>query len=97
NNAVDAMESTGGSLHVRAMAEGQTVRVTVADTGVGIPPKVLKRVFDPFFTTKPAGKGTGLGLSICFNIVQGLGGHIRIDSEEGKGTIFHITLPTGAA
>lgn len=96
NNAVDAMETTGGSLHVQATV-GQSphsLHVSVADTGVGIPPKVLKKIFDPFFTTKPAGKGTGLGLSICFNIVQGLGGHIRIDSEEGKGTTFHIVLPS---
>lgn len=96
NNAVDAMENKGGTLHVCATA-GETphsVRVAVSDTGTGIPPKVLKKIFDPFFTTKAAGKGTGLGLSICFNIVQGLGGHIRIDSEEGKGSTFYILLPT---
>lgn len=96
NNAVDAMENTGGSLHIHATAgeEAHSIRVAVTDTGPGIPPKVLKRIFDPFFTTKPAGKGTGLGLSICFSIVQGLGGHIRVDSVEGQGTTFHITLPT---
>lgn len=101
NNAVDAMEKNGGSLQVRATAghSPHSLHVAVADTGAGISPKVMKKIFDPFFTTKPAGKGTGLGLSICFNIVQGLGGHIRIDSEEGKGTTFHIVLPTatGAA
>lgn len=99
NNAVDAMEAQGGTLHVHATAgeSPHSVHVAVSDTGMGIPPKVLKKIFDPFFTTKPAGKGTGLGLSICFNIVQGLGGHIRIDSEEGKGTTFHILLPTAGS
>lgn len=98
NNAVDAMECTGGTLHVQATvgAEAHSVLVSVADTGPGIPPKVLKRIFDPFFTTKAVGKGTGLGLSICFTIVQGLGGHIRVDSAEGQGTTMHITLPTSA-
>lgn len=98
NNAVDAMECTGGTLHVQATvgAEAHSVLVSVADTGSGIPPKVLKRIFDPFFTTKAVGKGTGLGLSICFTIVQGLGGHIRVDSTEGQGTTMHITLPTSA-
>lgn len=98
NNAVDAMENSGGSLTVKATVDADApvpmVLVAVADSGTGIPPKVLKRIFDPFFTTKAAGKGTGLGLSICYGIVQGLGGHIRIDSVEGEGTTFFVSLPT---
>ena len=100
NNAVDAMEAQGGGkLHLSArQAEGQeAVHVAVQDNGPGIPPEVRARIFDPFFTTKPAGKGTGLGLSICYGIVQGLGGSITLDSEAGKGTTFHVLLPTDDA
>lgn len=96
NNAVDAMEGReGGSLRVHALREpdADSVRVSVSDTGMGIPPKVMARIFDPFFTTKPAGKGTGLGLSICYGIVQGLGGSITVESVEGQGTTFHVLLP----
>lgn len=96
NNAVDAMEGReGGSLRVDALREpdADSVRVSVSDTGMGIPPKVMARIFDPFFTTKPAGKGTGLGLSICYGIVQGLGGSITVESVEGQGTTFHVLLP----
>jgi PAS domain S-box-containing protein len=67
--------------------------VEVEDTGHGIPASVLSRVFDPFFTTKPVGIGTGLGLSISQNIVKGFGGEITIQSKEGSGTIFRVSLP----
>lgn len=95
NNAVDAMEGTGGQLSLRARlaADGHRVHVAVQDTGPGIPPEVKARIFDPFFTTKPAGKGTGLGLSICYGIVQGLGGSITLDSTPGEGATFHVLLP----
>jgi CheY-like chemotaxis protein len=54
---------------------------------------VLQHIFDPFFTTKPIGQGTGLGLAICHRIVTGLGGEIEVDTREGVGTTFRVTLP----
>jgi signal transduction histidine kinase len=70
------------------------VAVEIADTGVGIPAANLERIFDPFFTTKPVGVGTGLGLSICHSIVTAFGGDLTVESEEGKGSTFRVTLPS---
>jgi signal transduction histidine kinase len=69
------------------------VRIRVSDTGPGIPPDTIERLFEPFFTTKD--KGTGLGLAIVFNLILKHEGDIRVESEEGKGTTFIITLPKG--
>ena len=106
-NAVQAMER-GGTLGVilecvevtesRALSRGllhpgSYVRLTVRDTGVGIPPAVLERMFDPFFTTKGVGQGTGLGLSLVHGIVSDLGGAIDVTSKTGEGTTFEIWLP----
>jgi hypothetical protein len=68
------------------------VVISVSDTGTGIPPSDLEKIFDPFFTTKPPGKGTGLGLSVSLRIVQSLGGTLQVESEQGRGTVFTITL-----
>jgi CheY-like chemotaxis protein/anti-sigma regulatory factor (Ser/Thr protein kinase) len=65
----------------------------ITDNGPGIDPSVLARVFDPFFTTKPVGIGTGLGLPICRSILEGLGGHVELESMRGKGTTARVTLP----
>lgn len=70
-----------------------TVTVWVADSGPGIPLEVQDRLFAPFFTTKPAGEGTGLGLAISQRIVTQLGGDIRFESAQGRGTTFFVTLP----
>jgi PAS domain S-box-containing protein len=72
---------------------GEFVRITVADTGLGMPPDVLARATEPFYSTKPLGKGTGLGLAQVYGIAQQAGGTLRIDSEVGKGTSVHILLP----
>jgi PAS domain S-box-containing protein len=105
-NAVQAMPG-GGVLTVEASnytsiggeagseAEARWVNIEVADTGVGIPKDNLAKIFDPFFTTKP--KGTGLGLATCYSIVTKHGGHLRVESVQGKGTTFHILLPAASA
>ena len=68
--------------------------VTVADTGVGIPPEIVDRIFEPFFTTKEVGKGTGLGLSTVLGIIKSHGGFVEVNSTIGKGTQFSVFLPT---
>ncbi|WP_225772849.1 nitrogen regulation protein NR(II) [Inquilinus sp. Marseille-Q2685] len=73
------------------------VRVTVGDTGCGMSREVLAHVFEPFFTTKAEGEGTGLGLSQVHGFVAQSGGHIRIDSEVGRGTRVHLFLPRASS
>jgi two-component system NtrC family sensor kinase len=70
-----------------------TVRISISDTGCGIPNDLVPRIFDPFFTTKEPGKGTGLGLSIAYQIITNYGGTIRVESKPGQGTRFIIQLP----
>ena len=65
--------------------------VRISDTGPGIPEDVKTHIFDPFFTTK--NEGTGLGLSVSNSIIEEHNGKISVDSEQGKGTTFYITLP----
>ena len=75
---------------------GPHICVSVADTGMGIPPEHLGRIFDPFFTTKEIGKGTGLGLATVLGIARGHGGFVRVNSQAGKGTIFELYLPASS-
>jgi two-component system NtrC family sensor kinase len=96
NNSMDALGNKGGTVNITSRKDGEFVVVDVADNGSGIPQEHLTKIFEPFFTTKPVGKGTGLGLSICYGILKKLGGDIRVDSEVGQGTTFHIYVPIQA-
>jgi len=72
---------------------GDKVEVNVKDNGSGIPQKVLDKIFQPFFTTKPTGQGTGLGLSLSYDIVKAHGGELKVETKEGEGSEFIISLP----
>jgi two-component system NtrC family sensor kinase len=73
------------------------IKITIRDTGPGIPRDIVDKIFDPFFTTKPIGEGSGLGLAICHKIAQEHGGFIDLKSDSGKGTAFIINLPAMGA
>ena len=97
-NARDAMPN-GGILKV-SLSSGALkpdnkpyLVVKVTDTGTGMDPEIEKRIFEPFYTTKPEGSGTGLGLSVVLGIVNQHHGHIKVESELGKGSQFVIYLP----
>lgn len=85
-------ESQEICITTRLDSSGRVV-VEVRDTGSGIPEAILGRIFDVFFTTKPIGEGTGLGLAICHRIVTSFGGEITVDSREGRGSTFRVSLP----
>jgi PAS domain S-box-containing protein len=91
-NAMDAMEN-GGELRIETYQNDNEVKIVFKDTGCGIPSEYINRIFDPFFTTKQPGKGTGLGLSIAYGIITQLKGRVDVESKEGIGTTFMITLP----
>ncbi|MBW1815708.1 MAG: PAS domain-containing protein [Deltaproteobacteria bacterium] len=96
SNAAEAIEANGGGKLIIETGHAQsenTITVSVADTGIGISRENLSRLFEPFYTTKKKGKGVGLGLSVAYGIIEEHGGVISVDSEEGKGTRFAVTLP----
>jgi len=105
-NAVDAMREKGGTLEIELsdyavsqnadnleIGPGSYMRLSVMDTGKGIPPEILPRIFDPFFTTKGLGQGTGLGLSVVHGVVRSFDGAITVESEPGIGSTFRVYLP----
>ena len=107
-NSAQAMANSGGRIEIElADAEPEDgsptgdhdvqakahVRLTIRDTGPGIPADIRDRIFDPYFTTKPPGEGSGMGLSVVQGIVRNLNGAVRVDGKPGSGTAFHVLLP----
>lgn len=92
-DAVAEMESHHRTISLVSRLENKRYKLDIFDTGAGIKSSILPRVFDPFFTTKAPGKGTGLGLYSAHSIITLYGGHISIESLEGKGTVVHLDLP----
>ena len=101
NNAFYAVtekaKTAGPAYHPAVMVntkrKDDKVIITVSDNGNGIPPNVTDKIFQPFFTTKPTGQGTGLGLSLSYDIIKAHGGEIKVETKEGEGAKFIISLP----
>ena len=96
NNSRQAIEGhqPQGQIKITTQTAGPNIRITIQDTGPGIPEANLTKIFDPFFTTKEVGKGTGLGLSLCYGIIKEHGGNIIPTNLPGGGAAFTIELPT---
>lgn len=106
-NAASAMKEKGGVITVIldtcnikdgdnpgcVLAPGEYLRMSVSDTGPGIPPDIIDRIFEPYFTTKGPGEGTGLGLAIIHGIVKSYEGGITVESVQGRGTTFLVYIP----
>ena len=108
-NAAQAMEEDGGSLTIDlsqvdlaardvsahpGIKPGSYVKLSVQDTGKGIEPDIIGKIFHPYFTTKDKGKGTGLGLAMVHGIIKSYGGFVDVKSRPGKGSVFHVCIPT---
>ena len=93
-NAAQAIKERG-EITVKTWREDESINISIADNGVGIPAENLSKIFDPGFTTKGVGVGTGLGLSICYKIIHDHHGTIEAESSP-RGTTFTISLPIEA-
>ncbi|MCB1886076.1 MAG: hypothetical protein KDH20_00600 [Rhodocyclaceae bacterium] len=95
SNAIDAFGGRAGTIRIACgdAGPGTWARLTVADSGPGIPAELQERIFEPFFTTKAVGQGTGLGLSEVYGLVTRAGGHLDLRSAAGEGTEVVIYLP----
>ncbi len=92
SNAIEAIEDKGKIIVSTSISNG-SIRISIKDTGTGIPEDIRSRIFEPFFSTKEIGQGTGLGLSICHSIIERHRGSIEVRSEMGTGSEFVIILP----
>jgi histidine kinase len=89
----DGPESRIRQIDIHSFRENNRVVFTVSDTGVGIPRHVRSRIFEPFFTTKETGRGKGLGLCITYQVVKDYRGQVEVQTEEGAGTMFKVSIP----
>ena len=92
HNAIHAMDHKG-NMTIAVSPHGEGVKVSVADSGNGVPPELREKIFEPFFTTKPAGEGSGLGLHIVSQIVESHGGTIHLGESAAGGAVFEVILP----
>jgi PAS domain S-box-containing protein len=95
-NAIYAVKEKGtdqGRIELKTSRAGPNMEIMIFDNGTGIPKEDQEKIFDLFYTTKPPGKGTGLGIPICRNIVKKLSGEISVESQEGTGTTFTVSIP----
>ncbi len=107
-NAAEAMKEKGGTLSVclstlkherdsktqdSKLEPGHYIKISISDTGPGIPEEIMDKIFDPYFTTKEKGEGTGLGLSVVHGVVKNYRGKITVNSSPGISTVFEIMLP----
>ncbi len=82
-----------GNLLVKTASVSDTIHVSFADDGPGIPEANLTHLFDPFFSTRGVGQGRGLGLSVCYGIITDHNGRINVKSQPGRGAVFTVELP----
>lgn len=97
--AVDNARARGPGVptDIELLPDQDYLRISVSDTGTGMPPELIEHIFEPFFTTKDVNEGSGLGLSMVFGFIQQSGGQIHVDSEVGRGTTFQLYLPPAPA
>jgi len=88
---IDAGNTEVSPDELPSLSGGRYVKISVADCGAGIPRAHFQKIFDPYFTTKP--NRSGMGLAISYAVVRNHEGHIRVESDPGKGTVFHVYLP----
>ena len=92
HNAAQAIDKQG-TIKLKTGIENNQIKISISDTGCGMPEEIRTHIFEPFFTTKAVGKGTGLGLSIAYGIIEKHKGTIEVTSQAGAGTEFIINLP----
>jgi PAS domain S-box-containing protein len=92
-NAEEAMPLEGGIISITTASYSSVVKIVIQDTGIGIDPENIKKIFEPFYTNKSLVSGTGLGLSLSYGIIKAHGGDIEVESQQGHGTKFTISIP----